>query len=292
MRWCLRRGFTLVELLVVIAIIGVLVALLLPAVQAAREAARRMRCQNNLKQLALAAHNFHDVRLHFPATYILKTGGAGNWGANVHLMNYYEQRQMYDALNPGDFTGFIPPVNTLTQTPFPMLLCPTDPTGKLNTNANKYAKSNYPLSCQIFDSNRNDGLWVPVKLSTITDGTSNTFICGERDMKNNLAACYIGRVEGITDAMTYGRGDLPLNTKYAGGSDANCTRHAWTSLHAGGGGNFAMCDGAVKFISENIESHKGYTGSCAHALTEPANPANFLYQNLYRIDDGNVAQLP
>ena len=107
-----RRGFTLVELLVVIAIIGVLVALLLPAVQAAREAARRASCTNNIKQVVLALHNYHDTHLRFPPGGIAFgwcrfPGAPNNWGAqSVHNVNgllfllpYLEQRPLYDKFN-------------------------------------------------------------------------------------------------------------------------------------------------------------------------------------------------
>ena len=91
-----RQGFTLVELLVVIAIIGTLVALLLPAVQAAREAARRAQCQNNLKQIGLALHHFEISRRVYPASYEGVPGSAGNWSAQVLLLPFLEQESMYD----------------------------------------------------------------------------------------------------------------------------------------------------------------------------------------------------
>jgi prepilin-type N-terminal cleavage/methylation domain-containing protein len=92
----LRRGFTLVELLVVIAIIGILVALLLPAIQAAREAARRTQCANNLKQLGVAIHNFHGVNNNFPVGAHDDDNDAYAWGA--YLLPYLEQQPLYDTL--------------------------------------------------------------------------------------------------------------------------------------------------------------------------------------------------
>jgi len=103
---CKRRsGFTLVELLVVIAIIGILIALLLPAVQAAREAARRSQCTNNLKQLGLALHNYHDSHQCFPSGWLNKSYGGGNynlWGWSALILPYVEQQPLHQQLRVGD----------------------------------------------------------------------------------------------------------------------------------------------------------------------------------------------
>lgn len=120
-----RTGFTLVELLVVIAIIGILVGLLLPAVQAAREAARRMQCQNNIRQLGLAAHNFESAYKRFPPGLLFPTPprSAGLDGANwdkhsgighiVHLLPFMEQNAIYQGISQAssldpDQTGVAP----------------------------------------------------------------------------------------------------------------------------------------------------------------------------------------
>jgi len=97
-----RAGFTLIELLVVITIIGILIALLLPAVQAAREAARRMSCTNNLKQIGLAIHTYHDAYRLFPQGYINQPALHEAWGWTVFILPYLEQKPLHDRLDVND----------------------------------------------------------------------------------------------------------------------------------------------------------------------------------------------
>lgn len=155
-----RQAFTLVELLVVIAIIGVLIALLLPAVQQAREAARRMSCTNQLKQIGLALHNYHDTFGTFPRhTAWHNGGGAGNsspapdnglsWRAMI--LPFIEQTTLHDQLNfnlPLNDTTSSPSNYDLIQLPVDAYICPSDATGRKTQSGNQYLWSNwcYPNS--------------------------------------------------------------------------------------------------------------------------------------------------
>jgi prepilin-type N-terminal cleavage/methylation domain-containing protein/prepilin-type processing-associated H-X9-DG protein len=208
-------GFTLVELLVVIAIIGILVGLLLPAVQAAREAARRMQCWNNLKQIGLGLHNYHDVYKKFPfGNYLDKSFLATNpshptlnsqWSWSIMLLPYIEQSPMFNQLNVGpntfEFCANDPARLAMLKTPLPAFICPSDLEAGVNRNRpflmkgggglcngmrltvdTEFAKSNY-MGCNgnddndgIFDSGSNR----QIGFRDITDGTSNTIIVGER----------------------------------------------------------------------------------------------------------------
>ncbi|MGN6547243.1 MAG: DUF1559 family PulG-like putative transporter [Aureliella sp.] len=123
-----RRGFTLVELLVVIAIIGILVGLLLPAVQAAREAARRMQCSNNIRQMALATHNYLDAHRSIPPAVCLSSGG-GNWSAQARLLPFLEQANLQNLIdfryNYSDMTH-APQHAAVTAMKIPVYVCPSE----------------------------------------------------------------------------------------------------------------------------------------------------------------------
>jgi prepilin-type N-terminal cleavage/methylation domain-containing protein len=133
-----QAAFTLVELLVVIAIIGILVGLLLPAVQAAREAARRMQCSNNLKQIGLAVHNYASAHNVFPTGYVtaeLSRDAAGNgprsgWSWSTFIMPFIEQSNLYNTLQPGRLlasdASVTDPMRQAMQQPLPMYRCPSD----------------------------------------------------------------------------------------------------------------------------------------------------------------------
>ncbi len=161
-----KLGFTLVELLVVIAIIGVLVGLLLPAVQSAREAARRMQCTNNLKQMGLALHNYHDVHKQFcpgivqqasDPQYQLTANNVANsvesWAWGAFLLPFMEQGNLYDQCGIGRGELLERYVTTLALTPLAVYRCPSDngPTIRIGTGfGTRYAPwalSNYKGNC-------------------------------------------------------------------------------------------------------------------------------------------------
>src|SRR5579862_4502228 len=204
-----RCGFTLIELLVVIAIIAVLVALLLPAVQQAREAARRSQCKNNLKQLGLALHNYHDTANTLPPGWIGNAASSGNcWGWGAMILPNLDQTVLYNALSStavGPKTGFgavmmsFPAVSAL-QTPLPVFRCPSDGGKSLvgpfpinntvggttqfigRTNYVGVVGSNINWSVVPTTSNAN-GAFSQNSLRNFrdfTDGLSCTFLVGER----------------------------------------------------------------------------------------------------------------
>ncbi|WP_339746094.1 DUF1559 domain-containing protein [uncultured Rubinisphaera sp.] len=175
-----RSAFTLIELLVVIAIIAILVALLLPAVQQAREAARRSSCKNNLKQIALAMHNYHDVYNTLPKCQYARTGGSGDGGRGpfVSILPMMEQSALYDLWNHNqDYHqgGNATPRNTTISA----YLCPSDPV--IITPGNNYFVST-GSHARPWDLQANGAFTrqADKKFRDITDGTSNTLLLSER----------------------------------------------------------------------------------------------------------------
>ncbi len=282
-----RSGFTLVELLVVIAIIGILVGLLLPAVQAAREAARRMQCSNNLKQIGLALHNYHGTHGRFP----FANGGTGNKFSGVsQLLPFFEQANLYNQIDfSRNITDSFNAPARLTE--LSGLRCPSDiqntqPTagGAVNYCPNKGASLRW-------QDPKADGVLFSqsaIRFRDITDGTSFTAAYSERmigDGSNGLSSPQVdtylssGNPESQDEAVQMCNAvdvtDLanqfpqfmgapwidgkhayqhisPPNARSCGFQPAAKATMTATSRHVGGV-TVLMCDGSVRFTSATID---------------------------------------
>ena len=289
-----RRAFTLIELLVVIAIIAVLIALLLPAVQQAREAARRTQCRNNMHQIGLALHNYHDTHMIFPPgvtkTYPNRSMPGGTTWMTM-ILPFVDEAALYNAYN-SNLPNYDPPNTTVSRQILNQYLCPSDATttglDTQNEGPNCYSGNggrelNYACDNKFYwetpatmrglfeiDSN--------CRIRDIRDGTSQTFAVGEKT--------YCG--DPSSNGWADGRYDAPIKCCGCPGS-ASCYAYnhqlnsftssglapsrSFTSLHEGGG-FFLFCDGAVRFISENID-HGTYRSLASVAGNEIIDDEDF-----------------
>ncbi len=315
------RGFTLIELLVVIAIIAILVALLLPAVQQAREAARRTQCKNNLKQFGLAIHNYHDTHRSFPFSWMLGADfNASPWG--VQILPYLDQAPLWNkwdsSIPPFDGAaafGFGPAVSIqnnleVIATPLSVYVCPS--TSSEATHDYDLSPAGFPIT---YTAARSDYITTngvrsgfasvayagsaggsrggalnsvgidpssgasgdsTSRMRDIMDGTSNTILIGERvggtdiyDNRGQLNATFTGALGTVNGG---GWGDIlngemwiagalfdgtPSPFAPSGGPCAiNCSNARGAGLYSfhTGGSQVLLCDGAVKFLSQNIDA--------------------------------------
>ncbi len=293
MRRSRQPGFTLIELLVVIAIIGILIALLLPAVQAAREAARRMQCSNNLKQIDLALHNYHDSFKSFPPGTVWAFASYGPMGSTwiTMLLPYLEQKPLADLVDRRNgFGGAAGPNMEVARRGIPTFLCPSD---QEQPNANPmpnypegaYAKGNYvgnngvgpqqhgpdPM-CAGCAVARKPGIFMPnsrTTIATITDGTSNTAIAAE---------LLKGPTGGWQGVMHYWEGPMYQHDRTPNTTVPDEIRRGWCGTPRAfapcietytyhedcklilsvrsrhpGGAQVALADGSVRFVTDTID---------------------------------------
>jgi prepilin-type N-terminal cleavage/methylation domain-containing protein len=276
-RFALRRaslngnrvgGFTLVELLVVIAIIGVLVALLLPAVQSAREAARRMQCTNNLRQVSIAVHSYHDAIKYLPpAPTNANLAGSSAFAA---ILPYIEQSTTYTLYDFSKGNSELVNLQAVSQR-IKTYICPTCAFIRKvplpDCDANNRAPGTYAFSTSTGDPyGISDGAIVNAntpltRFASVTDGTSNTFLAGEnhwafKDYMFTSGPCS-GQVRG---GFSYWSSPYPLATVFttkgifnAKAMEGDSMRLATFRSSHPGGVNMSNVDGSVRFVMESID---------------------------------------
>jgi len=292
-----RRAFTLVELLVVIAIIGILIALLLPAVQAAREAARRVQCSNHFKQVGLAMQNYHSAHGSFPMGLLMWTGSTpascgppgepayyAGFGWSVYLLPYLEQPQVYELIDfiqtgghPHAFSYFEPegPSGKNTrkagESRVETFLCPSDPQDGDLVSCCSWDEPNTPEDlrqtnmCGVADSDdfSCDGTWPlqfdradgvlaerqACRMRDIIDGSSNTLIIGE--VTGGGPGSHSAHFWISWNVLDTGQGINGAFSIPGDGTWAHYRQTSFSSFHPGGC-HFALADGSVQFLSENI----------------------------------------
>lgn len=270
-----RLAFTLIELLVVIAIIAILIGLLLPAVQKVREAAARTKCENNLKQIGLALHNYADQRGNFPAAYENTSMYNPTFGWAARILPYVEQGNLYTALGvdtapfgtPWTYvSGFpIPTPNATSQTKLTIYRCPSDPSPDLNPERLNFPMCNYRAICGsdtgIYTAPNARGVMFYnsfVKFTDITDGTSNTLVVGEciyDSRAGKIATTWIGytgvRVNPATGLLSTWISDVMWWLDDTSAQVNGTAPQAFSSRHPGGA-YFVFGDGSVRLFRNGV----------------------------------------
>jgi len=266
-----RRGFTLIELLVVIAIIAILVSLMLPAVQQAREAARRTQCKNNLKQIGLAMHNYHDVYQSFP----MGTNAQfyGPFVAILPHLDHANLQNLYDFSEYYTTAGNLDAINTQV----PVFLCPSMVIPRAvpeSACSEPGAAASYGGSLGTHNGANPtvepDGMFIgyggfstptAVRMRDVTDGTSNTILVGEfnyglEDYLWSAFSCpaLSGEIRWGSHRWAPGYPGVSLgSTEGDFNVNLSVNRETWRSDHAGGA-QFLLTDGSVHFVGDSIDA--------------------------------------